>query len=839
MARHCAWVALVFLAACVRVQPADVVLTVEDFEGAWAEGRWAFSPGQEFPGAKGSFGRAREAARNGRWGGRLAFDFTGGGNYVAAILRLDDAPDVAAVRLLVRQPRGNRLTFRYTDQTGQTLQRGFLAREGEWAEAFIPMAAWTGHWGGANDGVVHGPPKQVAFLVANTGAPQGELWFDDVRLIPGKPGKGAGMVTTDIVAARFSPDEGWRSRATGPSGTTRLDGRSWRLDFSQGAAAIGIVPPDASLLGLPFEFRIRARGRAPGHPVRLQLATHFMTFERTIGEFDGGGESELVAPAPPGEGWRWFGGENDGKLHGPLRIRGVFLDAAGKKDVAELELLEVRVKTACEPNRCCVLVAEKRETGQGGEFVATARALLPEPARGTMSHTIRDWAGNIIARGKRSVRLPANGAPFEAAVPVPGGNHVFLEAEFALDVPGQLVPVAQAYHVAPIEPHGSSEPDPASPFGMGIYLYRYGGHPEGLAEMARAAKMAQDAGVKWSREEFHWARIEPQRGKLDWSFYDALVATATRHGISIYGLMAYWSPWTKPYTPEGIEDYCRFAAAAADRYRDTIQHWEVWNEPNIFFWQGPRDMYAELLKKAYEAIKKANPNALVLGCSTAGIDTKFIQRTMELGAPFDILTIHPYRAKLDDRAFIAELQRTAELVKRPVWITEMGWATYVPHNAIAQGFHPNSPREQAKLLARSYIAAIASGAAPNISWYNFRNDGTDPFYFEHNMGILTRDFRPKPAYRAFATVVQVLRGKRVEKPLDLGPNILAYRFAGPDGREPVVALWSLGADAVAHLPADGPVMVVDLMGGRSAVAPAAGKATIPLQQETPVFVISP
>jgi hypothetical protein len=405
------------------------------------------------------------------------------------------------------------------------------------------------------------------------------------------------------------------------------------------------------------------------------------------------------------------------------------------------------------------------------------------------------------------------------------------------------VPPAQAYHVAPIEPHGSAELDPGSPFGMGLYLYRYSKDPASLKEMERAAQMAQDAGVKWSREEFHWARIEPQKGKLDWSFYDAMVATAKRHGISIYGILAYWSPWTKPYTPEGIEDYCRFAAAAAERYRDDIRHWEVWNEPNIFFWQGPRDLYAELLRKAHDAIKKADPKTLVLGCSTAGIDAGFIKRTMELGAPFDILTIHPYRAKLDDRAFIAELQRTADLVKRPdgtarpVWITEMGWATHVPHNAIGQDFQVNTQRDQAKLLARSYIDAIASGAAQNISWYDFRNDGTDPFNFEHNMGIVTRDFTPKPAYRAFATVAQVLSGKRAEGPLDLGPNVVAHRFAGQEGRGAVIALWSLGGDAAVPFPADKPVTVVDLMGGRSTLAPAGGKAAIPLQQETPIFVL--
>lgn len=829
---------MLWLIACALVAGGGETRLVADFDSTWRDGRWAFSNGSEFPGARGQFARAKRGAHAGQWGGRLGFDFSGGGNYVAAILRLDKAPDVVAVRVWVKKPRGHRLTFRYTDQSGQTLQKGFLARDEQWTDAFIQVGGWTGSWGGANDGRVHGPPRQIAILVENTAGPRGELLFDDVRLIEGKPGKGAGMVTSEYVAAQFAGHEGWRCHGAG-----KLAGRRWQFDYSRGGASVGIVPRDASLLGAPLEFRIRVRGKAPGHPVRLQLATHFMTFEKTVGEFTGDGESEIVVPAPPGEGWRWFGGENDGKLHGPLRIRGIYLDAAGRKDAGELELIDIRVKTACAPNRCCVLTAERRDTSEGAVFVATARNLAPKPIQAILRHTIRDWAGTVLVEGSATVVVPADGRPAESSVAMPDGEHRFLEAEFVMEAPGQHIPPAQAYHVAPIEPRGSVEPKPSSPFGMGLYLYRYSKHPAGLREMDRAAQMARDAGVKWSREEFGWARIQPRKGEFDWSFYDAMVATARRHGISIYGLLSYWSGWTKPYTPEGIRDYCRFAAAAAERYRDDIQHWEVWNEPNIFFWQGPRDMYAELLKQAHAAIKKANPKALVLGCSTAGIDIGFIKRTMELGAPFDILTIHPYREHLDDRKFIDELKRAADLVRRPdgslreVWITEMGWATHVPHNGSSAGFRVTTQRDQAQLLARAYIDAIASGVAPNISWYDFRNDGTDPFNFEHNLGVVTRDFHPKPAYRAFATVTRLLEGKRIDKRLDLGSDVIAYRFVGKGGKA-LVALWSTAGNRKVAVPTSTPIVLVDLMGAKETLNPEQGNVVVALRRETPVFLVT-
>ncbi len=65
-------------------------IALEDFEDGYQSSRWTFSNGPEFPGARGSFERATEAAHEGRFGGKLTFDFTGGGNYVGALLRMPE-----------------------------------------------------------------------------------------------------------------------------------------------------------------------------------------------------------------------------------------------------------------------------------------------------------------------------------------------------------------------------------------------------------------------------------------------------------------------------------------------------------------------------------------------------------------------------------------------------------------------------------------------------------------------------------------------------------------------------------------------------------------------------
>ena len=154
-------------------EQSDEISISEDFDATWNESRWQFSNGNEFPGARGSFTRSADAAHGGQFGGLLQFDFRGGGNYVGAYLSLTHAPEVAAMRLWIKMPPGNTLTVRYTDQTDQTLQKRVWVPDERWVHLLISFNDWTGQSGGANDGQVHGAPRQIGLLVENSGATNG------------------------------------------------------------------------------------------------------------------------------------------------------------------------------------------------------------------------------------------------------------------------------------------------------------------------------------------------------------------------------------------------------------------------------------------------------------------------------------------------------------------------------------------------------------------------------------------------------------------------------------------------------------------------------------------
>lgn len=563
-------------------------------------------------------------------------------------------------------------------------------------------------------------------------------------------------VSTSYVAYRFESGENWQTRGDGDIGSTKLAGNRWSIDFSKGARWVAIVPPDRVLLGNVGKIRLRVRGAAQGHPVRIVLRTHFMTFYKVAGELPGAGEQEMVIDGPPGAGWQWMGGENDGRIHGPIRVGEIRLESNGLSDRCELELVSIKVEGSAPAPRRCVMSASAgglAPVGQPGggsplRFENEVRCLSDAPLSGNLSWVFRDWEGREVDQGRRQLHIPAGAAPLLTQIPGPpvASALKFVEAAFNLEIPGQEVPEVSACWVPSEERRADPELRPESPFGMGLYLGRY----RAGDDMDRAARAASEAGVKWSREGFSWAGIERQRGRFDWTFSDSLVACARRNGISIYGLVSGWAPWTRPYTDEGIADYVTFIKELVAHYKSDIHHWEIWNEPNIFFWQGPRDMYATLLARSYAAVKEVDPAAKVLGFSTAGIDYNFIARMLAKQVPFDVITIHPYRPVLDDQVFIRELKIVSDLVKvpdgprRPVWITEMGWSTFTPHNTLRQDFVPTTLRSQAELIARVYLGALVSGVEPNTSWYDFRTMVKTRSISNIRWGSCTAISRPSP-----------------------------------------------------------------------------------------------
>ena len=806
-----------------------------------AENPPTFYNGAEFPGAKGSLTVSPEQVV------AMRFDFTGGGNYVEAAFRLKQPRAVRHVTFSANKPKGYHFTVRVTDAQGQTFQKTVHHAATGWAAFRFDMENWSGFWGGPNDGVLVQPIKSFAVLLENTRQPvaTGEVLIKNVAVEEFTAEEAAalagvkGQPATRYAVADFGAgDANTFERSGYHTWHSELKEGLWRVDFSKHAEAA--TWHSLAILGTPeaFMLSVEADAEAAGAELVLEIGSHFMAFTRSLGVIQPPareGEKIVQAfrvPAPP-EGWSWHGGENDGKPQYPLRFSKLSVRRAGAKAApVTLRLSPLEVQTRIAPPARLALRTRLLPNGESPTALTGELRNLDDGAERACDLTVllKSWDGATLATVTTNLApvLPGRTQVFTVALPALPKGAVFVEA--ASTAVTRTAPRVSASWAATwserIADAGTDALRPELPWGMGIYLYRNGNDEGGHRNMERIASCARAAGVKWTREEFAWGRIEPSKGNFDFSFYDKLVETAQRHGISVYAEFGYWTHWTKPYEEEGFRDYCAALRALVRRYKHVIKHWEIYNEPNIFFWSGPRDRYPTLLKMAYEAVKAEDPDAQVLGCSTAGIDTPFIKMCLDAGAPFDALTIHPYRGALHEESFAAELRAVRDVVGgRPVWITEMGWPT-IPGNA--------SERQQATLLARAYLSAVGSGACRSMSWYDFKNDGWNSYYNEDNFGILQNDLVPKPAYRALAQVCRTFTSGEPSLQFlpvaDSHAQVMVFRMGN------ACAIWSDGAEVLARIPVgDKRPAAQNLMGEPANAAIQDGTMTVTVSAQSPVF----
>lgn len=165
----------------------------------------------------------------------------------------------------------------------------------------------------------------------------------------------------------------------------------------------------------------------------------------------------------------------------------------------------------------------------------------------------------------------------------------------------------------------------------------------------------------WIRHDFAWDAIEPQQGVFTWSGFDQLVSAARTRNVNVIATISYTPPWANggytnhDYQPSSADQFGQFAGQVAARYAAQGVHtYEIWNEPNIGFWQPKPDpaYYTTVLCSAYRYIHVADPQAVVItgGTSPAGDGTSTYSPQTWLtdlyadGARncFDAVSHHPY-----------------------------------------------------------------------------------------------------------------------------------------------------------------------------------------------------
>ena len=171
---------VVGLNICLAADPAGTDL------GLFSGKKWTFYPGYEFPGAKGSLRLEKVDDRDALI---LAYDFSGGGAYVAAKVPIEILEGATALHFDVKADRKHKLVLRLVDSSKQTFQWGELRYDqpGNWQPMAISLTTPPRKsFGGASDGVIPYPMVELFLGVAKSdlgsSASPGEVSVSGARL---------------------------------------------------------------------------------------------------------------------------------------------------------------------------------------------------------------------------------------------------------------------------------------------------------------------------------------------------------------------------------------------------------------------------------------------------------------------------------------------------------------------------------------------------------------------------------------------------------------------------------------------------------------------------------
>ncbi len=177
---------------------------------------------------------------------------------------------------------------------------------------------------------------------------------------------------------------------------------------------------------------------------------------------------------------------------------------------------------------------------------------------------------------------------------------------------------------------------------------------------------------------FIWYSLEPTKNNWQWKKMDDYVDSLESEGIDMIGVLGYPSRWaaTEPtaedYTgkngnaltweyrpgrwkPKSYEEWENYVYTVVDRYKGRIKYWEVYNEVNFHppyhtaAFSGSTEEYAELLRIAYSAAKRADPGCQILisgfsapsGAVDCDMPIEFTKSKYQTGY-FDIYNVHGY-----------------------------------------------------------------------------------------------------------------------------------------------------------------------------------------------------
>lgn len=312
-------------------------------------------------------------------------------------------------------------------------------------------------------------------------------------------------------------------------------------------------------------------------------------------------------------------------------------------------------------------------------------------------------------------------------------------------------------------------------------------------------------GIAYIRDEFLWEDYEKQRGVYsflpEWERYLSDVEEAGLEPLIILGFSNpnyHSGAVCVPKTEEELEAYGNYVYNLVSFLGDRCMMYEVWNEPNLktFSEDQTPEAYFPVLKAAYENVKKANPDAKVMGCATAGIDPDWHRTVFEMGGAeyMDILSFHFYyldKKVMDPSVDLYNrLKEVDELCEEfnpdlKMAVTEYGWAVNV---------YPTSPQMQLDDFIKTMAIFKSIPRIEYTFWYEYQDSGISMYDKERNFGFVEywereTPYAAKPIYCGSALFNKVIGNAPLADYIENNGTYI-YRFENNSSGKGSMILWA-------------------------------------------------
>jgi O-antigen ligase len=244
------------------------------------------------------------------------------------------------------------------------------------------------------------------------------------------------------------------------------------------------------------------------------------------------------------------------------------------------------------------------------------------------------------------------------------------------------------------------------PWSINVALEQY----EDEQALGASLDLLVAGGFRWVRQRFSWSQIEPVPGEYSWDRWDTIVRQCQAHGLNVIAVLDGSPCWARSpedqanplAPPRNPHDLAAFARTFAGRYGEAIDHYEIWDEPNIYPHWGERDVdpqgYLDLLRAARTQIRDVDPGAVLICAGLAptteesGRNTSeltFLRQLYEAGGRelFDVVATKPFGfwSGPEDRRVAADVLNLSRVVAlheemlrwgdaaKPVWAVAWGW----------------------------------------------------------------------------------------------------------------------------------------------------------------------